>query len=262
MVPYVLIIQIQIDTIHIVNPQIKSSLHTSSISMRSFVALAVQEAEVAVPSQRDHIDNQNTMVQGNQLEVDSLNKWPNHPVGGQCSPVGAVELLLRAWPLHNCHAAQETEQVGAGEDGLIGCYSGCNFEVLVGKDDLVLEKLEPSCCSWTKDCYKTKDISSVSILIVTLNIYLRHTTPFVLFVRAHGSSIPASLPTVVPWYPRLQRAPPLLHSVSRVGAMPASFDTWSIIRTKFCKLADRPRYRYPLRKEYSHNLTLIRAYKT
>jgi hypothetical protein len=42
--------------------------------------LAIEEAEVAVPAQRDNIDNQNPVLKWNDLEVDRLNKWPNHPV--------------------------------------------------------------------------------------------------------------------------------------------------------------------------------------
>ena len=69
--------------------------------------LAVQVAEVAVPAQRDNIDDENSVVQWNQLEVDSLDKRPHHPVLCQSGPVALLQLLLWTCTLHDGHAAQE-----------------------------------------------------------------------------------------------------------------------------------------------------------
>ena len=90
-------------------------------------------------------------MQRNQLEVDSLDERPNHPILCQGSPVALVQLLLWTGTLHDGHAAEEDKQVGAGKDGLICSHSGDDFEVLVGKDDLVLQELEPGRGGWTKD---------------------------------------------------------------------------------------------------------------
>lgn len=114
--------------------------------------MTVEETQVAVPSQGDDVDNQNSVVERNNGEVDSLNEWPDHPVLGQCSPVCALQLILGAGSLHHSHAAQEKEQVCAGEDGLIETNAGDGFEILVLQDDVVLEEFEPCGGCWSKDC--------------------------------------------------------------------------------------------------------------
>lgn len=69
--------------------------------------MAVEEAQVAVPPQRDYIDNQNSVMQRYELEVDDLDEGPDHPVGLKGVLVRAIELILRARTLHDRHAAEE-----------------------------------------------------------------------------------------------------------------------------------------------------------
>ena len=102
-------------------------------------------------------------MQRYQLEVNSLDERPHHPILCQSSPVALLQLLLRTCTLHDGHAAQEDEQVGAGEYSLIGSNSGKNLSVFVLEDDLVLQELEPSCCSWTEDSC-TRLLSAVGVV--------------------------------------------------------------------------------------------------
>jgi hypothetical protein len=59
--------------------------------------------------------------------------------------------------------------------------------------------------------------------------YLHRTMPSAPCVPIRGSSVLSSQPIAVPWYLLLQTAPRWLYSVSRVGATPASFGTWTAI---------------------------------
>lgn len=93
--------------------------------------MTVDPAQVTIPSQRNDVDEQNSVMQRNKLEVDHLNERPNHPIALQCRPVALLQLVLRTCTLHYSHTAEEAEQVGTGEDGLIGGYSGQDFGVLV-----------------------------------------------------------------------------------------------------------------------------------
>jgi hypothetical protein len=114
-------------------------------------SLAIEKAKVAVPSQRDDIDNQNSVVQRDKLEVDCLDERPHHPVLLYSGRICAIQLLLRAATLQDSHAAEEAEQVGGSEEKLIGSDTGSDFEILVLQDDLVLEEFEPCCRSRTED---------------------------------------------------------------------------------------------------------------
>lgn len=118
---------------------------------RKFSSLAVEEAEVAIPSQRDNIYHKNSMMQWNYLEVDSLDKWPDHPILCQGIPVCRLQLRLRTRTLHYSHAAEEDEQVGAGEEKLITSNPRSDLEVFVLENNFVLEELEPGSCCRTKD---------------------------------------------------------------------------------------------------------------
>ena len=77
-----------------------------SLSLK-VLTLAIQEAKVAIPSQRDDIDNQHPMMKRNQLEVDSLNKRPNHPIFLQRIPIRLIQLIFWAGTFHDGHATQE-----------------------------------------------------------------------------------------------------------------------------------------------------------
>ena len=162
--------------------------------------LAVQVAKVTIPAQRDNIDDQNSVMQWNQLEVDSLDEGPNHPVCCQCWPVALLQLVSRTCTLHDGHAAEEDKQVDSSKYSLIASNSGKNFGILVLKNDFVLQELEPSCCSWTEN-------SCVALLVGgesfswKARTYLYHTMPSVLSVQDRGFGSPSSQPVVVPWYP-------------------------------------------------------------
>ena len=91
-------------------------------------------------------------MQWHQLEVDSLNEWPDHPVLLQGSPVCAFQLGLRTRTLHDRHAAEENEEVGAGEEQLVAADASGDLEVLVLEDHLVLQELEPGGCGRAEDC--------------------------------------------------------------------------------------------------------------
>lgn len=113
--------------------------------------MAVKEAQVAVPAQRNDIDDQNPVVQRHKLKVDRLNERPNHPILLQRSKIRAVQLILRARTLHNRHTAQENEEVGASEDSLVGSDAGEDLEVLVLEHDSVLQEFEPGRCCGAED---------------------------------------------------------------------------------------------------------------
>ena len=138
-------------------------------------------------------------MQWNQLEVDSLDEGPNHPVGCQCGPVALLQLIFRTCTLHDSHAAEEDKQVDSSKYSLIASNSGKDFGILVLKNDFILQELEPGCCSWTKN--------SCTIMLVggetfswKARTYHHHTMPSVLSVQDRGFGSPSSQPAVVPWY--------------------------------------------------------------
>lgn len=57
-------------------------------------SLAIKSRQVAVPTNTDHVDDQNTLVQWNELEVDELHEWPNCPIGRKSWPVTLCDFLL------------------------------------------------------------------------------------------------------------------------------------------------------------------------
>ena len=93
------------------------------------------------------------MVKRDQFEVDSLHKWPNHPILLQGSPVCSFQLLLWAGAFHDSHATEEDEEIGASEDSLVGSNAGEDLDVLVSEDNLVLEEFEPGCSRRTENSY-------------------------------------------------------------------------------------------------------------
>ena len=84
------------------------------------------------------------MRQWNELEVDHLHDRPHHPVLGQGVEVCAFQLLPRIGALQQRHGAEEAEQVGASEHGLVGEDARDDLEVGLARDnDLLLEETEP-----------------------------------------------------------------------------------------------------------------------
>ena len=86
-----------------------------------------------------------------QLEIDGLNKRPDHPVLLECRQVTLLQLILWTRTFHDRHATEENEQVGASKDCLVDSNTSDNFEVFVLQHDLVLQKLVPYCCSGAKN---------------------------------------------------------------------------------------------------------------
>jgi hypothetical protein len=115
------------------------------------ILLAVEKTQIAVPSQRDDIDNQNSVMQRNQLEIDSLHKGPYHPILCKGGPVTLLQLFLGTPTLHDSHTAEEDEQICAGKHCLVETNSCKDFDILILEDDLILKKLEPRRCGRTKD---------------------------------------------------------------------------------------------------------------
>jgi hypothetical protein len=95
-------------------------------------------------TKRDEVDEQNLVRQWNELEVDHLHDRPHHPVLGQSVEVCGLQLLSRVGALQQRHGAEEAEQVGASEHGLVGEDTRDDLEVGLARDnDLLLEEAEP-----------------------------------------------------------------------------------------------------------------------
>lgn len=92
----------------------------------------------------DEVDEQNLVRQWDELEVDHLHDRPHHPVLGQGIEVCRFQLLSRVGALQQRHGAEEAEQVGASEHGLVGEDARDYLKVGLARDhDLLLEKAEP-----------------------------------------------------------------------------------------------------------------------
>jgi hypothetical protein len=113
--------------------------------------LAVQETQVAIPSQRDNVHNQHPVMQWYQFEIDSLYERPHHPILLQRRSICTLQLVLRTRPLHNRHTTQEDEKIRARENDLICRNPRNDFQVLVLEDDFVLEEFEPRRGCWPED---------------------------------------------------------------------------------------------------------------
>ena len=162
--------------------------------------MAVKETKVAVPSQRNNIDDQDPVVQRHKLEIDRLDHRPHHPILLQRVPVCAVQLVLRTRALHDRHAAEEDEQVGAGEDDLVAGDAGDDLGALVLEDDFVLEELEPGRGCGSEDSCKVLLLAMVMFVLAAGEMYLHRTRPFVQYGPARGSSVPSFQRAVGPWY--------------------------------------------------------------
>lgn len=90
-------------------------------------------------------------MQRRHLEIDSLDEGPEHPILGQSRGVGRLKLVLRTGPLHYRHTAEEDEHIGTSEYNLIGSDPPGNLEILVLRNDLILQELVPRSCSGTEN---------------------------------------------------------------------------------------------------------------
>lgn len=85
------------------------------------------------------------MLQWHEFEVRQLYDRPHHPILLKRRRVALFQLLTWVGALHNGHRAQEDEQVGASEHGLIYGDSGEDREVgSAGENDSALQEAEPS----------------------------------------------------------------------------------------------------------------------
>lgn len=75
--------------------------------LRLVAAAAVQERQVAVPAQRDDVDDKHAQVGGHVLEVDELHPRPDHEVLGQTGHVGLRQAVAHAAALEVSHAGEE-----------------------------------------------------------------------------------------------------------------------------------------------------------
>lgn len=92
------------------------------------------------------------MLKRDELEVHSLNEWPEHPVLGQSVPVCRLDLLLRVRALHDGHRRKEDEQVGGSKDGLIKTNTSKDLHVgRAGNANAALQEAEPGGSERTED---------------------------------------------------------------------------------------------------------------
>jgi hypothetical protein len=121
----------------------------------------------------DEVDEQNLVRQWNELEVDHLNKRPHHPVLGEGVPVCGLQLLPRVGALQQRHGAEEAEQVGASEHGLIGEDTRDDLEVGLARDnDLFLEEAEPLDSGRTEHATAVEDHAAGAAEVVVLEALL------------------------------------------------------------------------------------------
>lgn len=117
------------------------------------VALAVHPAEVAVPANGDDIGKQETVLQGQEGEVDKLNKRPQHPVGLESRPPSGVEALLGALPLHGGHAAKEDSNHDGSKKRLVGRHTRQRLNTGISESDATGQEAQPGGCNRPKNTY-------------------------------------------------------------------------------------------------------------
>lgn len=105
-----------------------------------------------------------------ELEVRELHHRPDHPVLRQRVEVCALQLVPGIRALQQRHCAQETEQVRAGEDGLIGQDARDDLQVRAARDDnLFLEEAEPLSRGGTEDAAAVEDHAAGACEVVVLD---------------------------------------------------------------------------------------------
>lgn len=119
---------------------------------RPSVAGTIHPAQVAVPSNRDDIGKQKPVLEGQESEVDKLDKGPDHPVGLEGGPPGLVEPLLGARAFHGGHAAEEDTDHDGSKAQLIASDAGKGLEMGSARDgDSTSQEGEPSGGHWAED---------------------------------------------------------------------------------------------------------------
>lgn len=118
--------------------------------MRCFL-LGVDPAQVRVPANRYDIGKEQTVLQGNEGEVDDLDGRPEHPVGLQGWPPGLVDSFLCTLPLHCGHTAKEYTYHDRCKTKLIAGDPSEDFRLLVPWHvDPACEESEPCCSNRTE----------------------------------------------------------------------------------------------------------------
>src|SRR3569833_175603 len=103
----------------------------------------VRPAQVAVPADGDDIDEAHPVLQGDQLEVDTLHSRPDHVIGLEGVEVVLVEDLTRGLALQDSHAAQEHTDEGGREEQLVAGDAGDDGCIGALEVDVLLQDLEP-----------------------------------------------------------------------------------------------------------------------
>lgn len=94
------------------------------------------------------------MLKRDELEVHSLDEWPEHPILGESVPVGRLDLLLRIRTFHDSHRGQEGKQVERSKDCLI--KTNASEDLCVGRTrdaNAALKEAEPGSSERTEDSW-------------------------------------------------------------------------------------------------------------
>ena len=79
---------------------------------------------MAIPPNANDVHKQQPMVQRDELEVDHLHKWPDHPIGEERLRIALLQLLLGRRALQHRHAAQKHPDEGRRKDALVARHAG------------------------------------------------------------------------------------------------------------------------------------------
>ncbi len=113
--------------------------------------MIVHPAEVAVPSDGNHIGKHETVLKGQEGKVDSLDCWPDVPIGLEGCPPCRLELVLRASSLHGSHAAEEDTNHNRSKDELITSNTRNGGELLVHRVNMTGQQVVPGVGDGSKD---------------------------------------------------------------------------------------------------------------
>lgn len=105
--------------------------------------LAVDPAEVAVPSDGDNVGKQDAVLKRQKGKVDGLNKGPHQPVCLEGGPPRRLQTLLCARSLHGGHAAEEGTNHDGGKQGLVAGNTGERLYPWVSERDVAGQESEP-----------------------------------------------------------------------------------------------------------------------
>ncbi|KAI9171805.1 LOW QUALITY PROTEIN: hypothetical protein HJFPF1_01296 [Paramyrothecium foliicola] len=139
--------------------------------------LAVDPAEVAVPTDGNNVGEEHPVRQGHVGEVDKLNKRPDHPVGLERRPPSLLEPLLGAGALHGGHAAQEHTDHDGRKEGLVTGNAGERLHALVPESDVAGKEAKPRGGHGAKDACAIQEISIVNTIGLAGNVAGENSQP-------------------------------------------------------------------------------------